>query len=423
MLRSIVQGFLRSRSPTASLRAACSAAAAVSDGAHTNSTCSSDLGCSLNGVCRSGACACDAPWGGPACALLQILPSPVAGAGAGAGIYGVAPNVTSWGGNVVQWPQDDGRFHLFVAEIAESCGMANWKNNSFVTHAVSDAVGGPYVKADVAVPSWAHNPQVIAHGTSLFLFHIGAGDGTAALTNCSAPRPAAGAQLQTRAPHDEQFSQIHVAPGPDGPWAVLPGGGVECDNPGPLVLRNGTVLLMCSRSPGSKHKDVHARLYSAPSPRGPWHHVSEIHTVTNWSHTAEDPFLWEDARGYLHSLWHTGPLNATGEPSGVVSVHGFSRDGIKWGWSDNQPYTAIVHFEDGSTTHHATVERPKLVLDHTGTPTHLINAATSSLWPCAGCITSWKPHRLVCNACKTTKGIDSSYTIMRALLPAGGVAS
>ena len=169
-----------------------SPAAAVSDGAHTNSTCSSDLGCSLNGVCRSGACACDAPWGGPACALLQILPSPVAGAGAGAGIYGVAPNVTSWGGNVVQWPQDDGRFHLFVAEIAESCGMANWKNNSFVTHAVSDAVGGPYVEADVAVPSWAHNPQVIAHGTSLFLFHIGAGDGTAALTNCSAPRPAAG---------------------------------------------------------------------------------------------------------------------------------------------------------------------------------------------------------------------------------------
>jgi hypothetical protein len=56
--------------------------------------CSTNLGCSLNGICESRVCVCDMPWGGSACDILQIPPSSIAGAGAG--IYGVAPNVTSW---------------------------------------------------------------------------------------------------------------------------------------------------------------------------------------------------------------------------------------------------------------------------------------------------------------------------------------
>ena len=188
------------------------------------SGCSDDLGCSLNGVCQDGACVCAAPWDGPACDVLQILPSPVGGAA----IYGVAPNVTSWGGNVVRW--SDGKYHLFVAEMAEGCGMVEWHSNSFVAHAVSDTVDGPYAKADVAVQSWAHNPQALYFGGELFVFHIGPGDGAAQRVNCSQQHrvPAATSHWAppTRDeltpapspwPRPAQLTYIHAAPGPDGP--------------------------------------------------------------------------------------------------------------------------------------------------------------------------------------------------------------
>ena len=38
-------------------------------------SCVSDLGCSLNGICVAGVCACDAAWHGPSCELLSLLPS------------------------------------------------------------------------------------------------------------------------------------------------------------------------------------------------------------------------------------------------------------------------------------------------------------------------------------------------------------
>jgi hypothetical protein len=221
------------------------------------------------------------------------------------------------GGNVVQW--SDGKFHLYAAEIAEHCGMAAWHTNSFITHAISDTVNGTYTKSNVAVKSWAHNPQTIAFGDELFIFHIGPGDGTAVQVNCRNSTSASDTS-GTVAPENEQLTQVHVASGPNGPWTVVPGGGVLCDNPSPLVLRNGTALLMCSRSAGSPPRPdhPHARLYSAPSLRGPWKHVSEVYTESDWSKPSpEDPFLWEDARGNLHTLWHTGPLNRTNKPRWV----------------------------------------------------------------------------------------------------------
>lgn len=44
--------------------------------------CSTDLDCSLNGVCTSGACVCDKPWGGDGCGVLQYkTTSPASGKG------------------------------------------------------------------------------------------------------------------------------------------------------------------------------------------------------------------------------------------------------------------------------------------------------------------------------------------------------
>ena len=38
--------------------------------------CATDFDCSLNGLCSSGACACDSPWSGAACETLVYAVTP-----------------------------------------------------------------------------------------------------------------------------------------------------------------------------------------------------------------------------------------------------------------------------------------------------------------------------------------------------------
>ena len=383
--------------------------------------CTSDWNCSLNGHCTSTqvtvlsahalpACVCTPPWTGPACDVLDVVPSPPSGPA----IFPDSPTLSSWGGSVLPWT--DGRFHLFVAEMADGCGMVQWETNSRIAHAVSDTMKGPFVRTSLAAEAWAHNPQAIAIGGELFLFHIGAAAGNTTLVNCTPGSRGDGAgTVEWERRFDPHVTFIQSAPSPEGPWTRLPDGPF-CDNPSPLPLRNGTLLLMCSRSVGHVYPSrPHWRLYTAESPRGPWRVVTEITPEdTTINDAAEDPFLWEDQAGHLHVLAHAGPLgHEAGEPSPRVSAHGFSRDGVTWGWSVNQPYSSTIVFENGSSVHFSSAERPKLVLDEDGAPTHLVNGLSAALWPCDGC--PQKNYTNVCNKCKLTPHVDHTYTIARGL--------
>ena len=108
-----------------------------------------DRCCSLNGAwsAASQSCACYAPWMGTNCSTLDVRPvPPVQG-------YGMAPNLTSWGGNIAATP--DGAHHLFVAEMVNHCTLASWGSNSQCTHAVSlTGPEGPYLFHDTALPVW-----------------------------------------------------------------------------------------------------------------------------------------------------------------------------------------------------------------------------------------------------------------------------
>mgnify|MGYP001295614521 CR=1 FL=1 len=123
-----------------------------------------------------------AQWTDPACAVLMTKPvEAVQG-------YGMAPNVTSWGGNVVFF---DGQYHLFVAEMVNHCPLSDWGRNSQISHAVAATPTGPFKFRDVAVPVWSHNPQVVLtaddDGRALFaLFHIGDGTTGGPPANCTA---------------------------------------------------------------------------------------------------------------------------------------------------------------------------------------------------------------------------------------------
>ncbi len=104
------------------------------------------------GACLGGSCVCDKGWTGNGCELLDVEPATVA--------YGfnasTSPSTSCWGGGP---PHKDpnGQFHLFVTELANSCGMSTWGRMSQATHAVADTLAGPYKKVDIALPTESHN--------------------------------------------------------------------------------------------------------------------------------------------------------------------------------------------------------------------------------------------------------------------------
>lgn len=140
--------------------------------------CTDDVDCSLNGICQSGTCACDAPWGGPKCELLQFKPVSYPQG------YGTATTVATWGGNAI-YNETDGLYHMFVSRMTNECQLNRWTKNSRIDHvrdliyrlvchvssihrplkrkcnrrtqAVSPNITGPYTFMDIAINTWSHN--------------------------------------------------------------------------------------------------------------------------------------------------------------------------------------------------------------------------------------------------------------------------
>jgi hypothetical protein len=139
-------------------------------------TCTSDLGCSLNGECAGDSCTCFDGWHGDECELLSLGPAPLGGA------YGYKPNSSSWGAHVVKWK---GQYNMFVSELWGGCGITSWRQNSHVVRATSDTPLGPYRYADTALPPEATCNHVLVNGSRIALYHqftSGAGNGN--LTKC-----------------------------------------------------------------------------------------------------------------------------------------------------------------------------------------------------------------------------------------------
>ena len=190
-----------------------------------------------------------------------------------------------------------------------------------------------------------------------------------------------------------------------------------------MVHRNGTVYCTCNRIPRPLFRtdDIDS---------GVWTHVTDLVFPASWSNAychVEDPYLYMDARGNFHLLTHSydfrdgWPANPNQTQPNLVSNHGYSSDGLSWTFDDEPPYFATITFGDGSRQNFSTLERPHLVFDAAGEPTHLVNGA-SPFWlgpdghPCSLCgATSGSAHS--CVVCKTTLGIDWTYTLVQPLTP------
>eukprot|EP00750_Incisomonas_marina_P020695 INCI4074.11.p1 GENE.INCI4074.11~~INCI4074.11.p1 ORF type:complete len:492 (-),score=45.36 INCI4074.11:1168-2643(-) len=371
--------------------------------------CKSDLDCSLNGLCdvASGECACDAPWvngasGQEACNVLDVLPHPddyVPAYGGPRSDTAWGPqNVTSWGGNILLG--DDGKYHLWVSAMADGGGLNTWVSHSQIDHAVADDPMGVFHKVDTALQHEAHNSSPLrAPNGSYLLFHIGN-------SNVSSGGS----------------SFLHHAETPAGPWHPLPS--LNCGNPAPMRHSNGTYFCGCNNNGFS--------IFRTEDPfEGNWVKVTVMDFPTAWIQPSElrneDPYLWEDSRGNFHFLAHRydyrdgWPVNPNQTMPILVSGHGFSRDGVDWHFNQaEQPFDAVVTFENGTKQQFSTYERPHLLFNDKGQPTHLINGV-QAYWdppgaegPCDKCDARPGSNHS-CVVCKTTAGIDFTYTLVTAL--------
>jgi hypothetical protein len=349
--------------------------------------CTSDWDCSLNGACSpQGTCTCYPPWTGTLnCESLEFNPSPLQ-----RGYPTPGHNETTWGGSIVLDPVG-GLYHMYVAEMMNECPLNTWGQNSRCTHATSSTPEGPYVFADVSVQNWCHNPAIVLQkgggggGKDLYaLFHIGDGTG-GSVKNCSAGGAEAGAGTGAAAAAAQPAysttgaaggSSLHISTSPAGPFVPanpLP----SCNNPAPWLHTNGTWFVVCNGF----------TLYRSDSIQGPWVHVTDIRSSGGvpLPGNYEDPFFWVDARGNWHVIYHvyrTGGAEAhnclPGHDGSVVSGHYFSKDGYTWHGAATSPYGNVIDLEDGSQQLVTTRERPKMIFNAAGDPTHLSNGVCPS---------------------------------------------
>ena len=376
--------------------------------------CATDWDCALNGECVAGACVCDAPWvdgEGGACAALDMLPAAITACGPACAFHGNttslagdAVNSSTWGARVLRAADGSG-FRMAVNEYAFGCGLNTWRSNSQIAWATAATPLGPFRKLGVAVPFWATNPTVFATPSGgLAIVTCGGGSvcaiGAASTPSNNTPECNNGVQCPCVGPppgrcHYVQPSAnatnvFHVAEDlasadTSFPWAPLNVTLVnftlgqwipDLVNPSPLVLANGTVLIMVHSAGTGGGGPVILRSVAggADGWRGPYE-VMTTAQAKSWNGSVsgtEDPHMFQDRRGNFHVMYHR--LN-----SGWLGQHAWSRDAFTWS-STSPCYNNTFAVEDGSVLQpgaNGGAQRPFLLQDAAGAPTHLYLAGAT----------------------------------------------
>ena len=240
------------------------------------------LHCSLNGRCSSGgACQCAPGWAGSDCRSLALLPLAEPAQQAYCHY-----NDSTWGGSVIRGY--DGVYHLFFSEMSNNCSLHDYGRVSRVAHATASRPQGPFVRRGVALPVFAHNPQIVFDPTdgTYLLYHIGDTVAESCVPDCRGGADDTGVG-EGACPPKGHGTSVASSASPWGPWTRVPYVLPEYTNPSPLIYPNGTVLLAV-RAGHDSAKGIHI--------------LRSIHwnaTYTHVSHVGpyEDPFReWNRSR-------------------------------------------------------------------------------------------------------------------------------
>ena len=355
--------------------------------------CTNDDGCNLNGACEGGACRCLAAWRGATCGELALLP-----AARGAGLHaGASANASAWGG-ALAYDAPSGRWQMFAAEMVLGCGINAWETNSRIVRASSASLDAPFEVEEEVRPPFSHEPSLARDGASgaWLLYSIGnASSSNAPRPDCAGGYTSAGAPPNGTGGNFKHYVPVEIRSSPAltaaaGKWALRATIGNGDFNPSPLLLPNGSALLMW------RHL-ARTHMVAAASWAGPYAFngsdgacplptaaAAARGTAVADDDPEPDPGCewWHlfnttvDARGLEDPFMFVQPAATAGAPPTYHALfhdhesfggHAFSSDGASWTFSGVPPYSNVLAYGDGGgSVALQRRERPHLAFDSRG---------------------------------------------------------
>ena len=136
-----------------------------------------------------------------------------------------------------------------------NCGVNSWTSSSHIVHATADTAAGPFVYQDVSLGCESTNPHALYDPkTDVFtIFHLG--DASSGGCGGGGPYSSNGACTGIDGHYGDDANEtfpkgqpkkhfVHQSAGPNGPWTTVEGG-MACNNPAPMLLKNGSIYLVC----------------------------------------------------------------------------------------------------------------------------------------------------------------------------------
>lgn len=319
-----------------------------------------------------------------------------------------------WCPSVIQ--DDRGLYHMFASRWPRNLAFSpHWLTNSEVVRAMSSTPEGPYEFVEVVLPArgekfWdgrmTHNPSIrqAPDGTWL-LFYTGStyrGEKPSVVRPIPAGDPGNMNEMPKTDPrvtdsHRNQCIGLATALSLEGPWIrrdepVLRPRANKWDclmttNPAPCVLPDGRILLVY-KSAETRGGLMHLGVAAAANYTEPFSRLSDSPILQFGNENdVEDPFIWHE-NGQFQMIMKDMEGGLGGEPR--AGIHAHSADGIAWNVAEPPvAYSRKILWDDGSVTIQDFFERPSLLLDKAGHPTHLFAATASGSSNIGAVIRSW----------------------------------
>ena len=298
--------------------------------------------------------------------------------------------------------QSGGKYHMFSSRWKKELGFGwNWVFNSEIIHSVSDKPEGPYVFQNVALPRRGreyfdgmntHNTCIKEYNGKFYLYYMGCTYGG------DIPQ---GPDDYTNEYGIETWNRkrigVAVADDINGEFVRRDKPNLEprdcrywdctiTTNPTVAIMPNGKTY-MIYKSRAAIGKPLQLGIAVADTPDGKFERLSDepILNFEDENLHIEDPFFWYDAKRKKFCLvtkddCKNGSTGITGEwGSGFYAE---SDDGMHFEIpSDPTVYTRHVKWKDGRETVQGNLERPSILFDENGKPTHLFCASGNASEP------------------------------------------
>ncbi len=302
------------------------------------------------------------------------------------------PDYFIWDCSVIQ---ANGKYHMFSSRWPKKYGFGwNWLFRSEIIHATADVPEGPYAFQNVVLPRRGrqyfdgmntHNTCIKAWGGKFYLYYMGCSYSWDIPEGESIP----GGYAQET--WNRKRIGLAVADTPDGTFIRRDTPLLEprdCSfwdctittNPSVAILPDGTTY-MIYKSRQSIGKPLQLGIAVADRPDGEFRRLSDkpILQFGDEDFHIEDPFIWYDDSRKKFCLIakddvKNGAYGITGEWG--AGFYAESDDCMDFQIAPHpKVYSRSVRWADGRETVQGNLERPSLLFDQNGKPTHLFCAS------------------------------------------------